>query len=146
MATGALNAARTVCELRNWSVSNLELQKILYIAHMFHLGRTGQPLLVQDFEAWDYGPVVPELYHRVKGFGNAPVGNVFHWISPVALGPDRDILNECADATRNTTASRLVAITHWDNGAWAKCYRPGVRGIIIPNALIAEEYQAREAG
>lgn len=145
MSIGALTAARTVCEMRGWSVSNLELQKILYLAHMFHLGRTGQPLISENFEAWDYGPVLPELYHRVKGFGNGPVGNVFHWIPPAPLGTEKDTLREAADATKQTGASRLIAITHWDRGAWAKCYRPGLRGIAIPNELIRAEYREREA-
>lgn len=145
MATSALSAARTICELRGWTVSNLELQKILYLAHLFHLGRAGQPLVTERFEAWDYGPVIPALYHHVKGFGNSPVRNVFHWIPPVPPGPEYETLRECADATKNTSPSRLVAITHWDQGAWARCYRPGVTGIVIPNDLILAEYQAREA-
>ena len=126
-------------------MSNLELQKILYLAHMFHLGRTGQPLVFERFEAWDYGPVIPDLYHRVKGFGNGPVRNVFHWVPAVPPGPEYDTIRESADATRHTSPSRLVAITHWDRGAWAQCYRPGVAGISIPNDLIAAEYRAREA-
>jgi uncharacterized phage-associated protein len=84
MAISVLSAGRTLCELRGWSVSNLELQKILYLAHMYYLGRHGGPLIREEFEAWDYGPVVPELYHHVKGFGGGPVRNVFHWIDPVA--------------------------------------------------------------
>lgn len=145
MTTSALSAARSVCEMREWTVSNLELQKILYLAHMFHLGRTGQPLVAERFEAWDYGPVIPDLYHRVKGFGNAPVRNVFHWVPPVPPGPEYETLREAAEATRRTSPSRLVAITHWDRGAWAQCYRSGVAGITIPNDLIAAEYRAREA-
>lgn len=145
MTVAALSAARSVCEIRDWSVSNLELQKILYLAHMFYLGRQGQPLIAENFEAWDYGPVIPDLYHRVKGFGNGPVRNVFHWVSPATRGPQYDILKEAAEATKNTSPSRLVAITHWDHGAWAQCYRPGVGGIVIPNDLIKAEYLARDA-
>jgi|GEM_PF-6636616 len=58
MAVHALSAARAICELRDWEVSNLELQKILYIAHMVYLGETdSHPLIKENFEAWDYGPV-----------------------------------------------------------------------------------------
>ena len=143
MAVSALSAARTVCEMRGWRVSNLELQKILYLAHMFHLGRTGQPLISENFEAWDYGPVVPKLYHRAKGFGSGHVKNVFHWISDV---PNEltayDVLEEVTDATNDLSPGRLVALTHSDSGAWAQYYRPGARGIVIPNPAILAEYHS----
>jgi uncharacterized phage-associated protein len=144
MAVSALSAARTLCELRKWNVSNLELQKILYLAHMFYLGRNGAPLLNEDFEAWDYGPVIPELYHRAKAFGSGPVRNVFHWVPPVPPGTtEYEVLREAVEATRAMRAGQLVAITHWDRGAWAQVYRPGLRGVKIPNHAIAGEYRDR---
>ena len=39
--------------------------------------------------------------------------------------------------------AQLVAITHWQKGAWAKHYRPEVRHCIIPNSDILKEYRAR---
>lgn len=125
-------------------MSNLALQKMIYIAHMFHLGRTGEPLVLEDFEAWDYGPVIPRLYHHLKGFGNDPVRNVFHWIPAVSSDMEEfSVLEEVAEATKSATAGRLVSITHWNSGAWASCYRPGIHGIKIPNEAILEEYRER---
>jgi uncharacterized phage-associated protein len=146
MSVSALSAGRTICEIRGWSVSNLALQKILYLAHMFHLGRTGgKPLINENFEAWDYGPVVPDLYQRAKAFGNGPVRNVFHWVPDVAEGtPEYAILKEAADSTSGISPGRLVAITHWDKGAWADCYKPGIKGIKIPNSRILAEYRDRD--
>ncbi|MQA65531.1 MAG: DUF4065 domain-containing protein [Alphaproteobacteria bacterium] len=145
MAVTALSAARSLCQMRDWSVSNLALQKILYIAHMIHLGRTsGQPLLRENFEAWDYGPVVPELYRRARGFGSGPVRNVFHWEPEAGRGTmEYDVLREASNATNGMTPGRLVAITHWPKGAWYRCYKAGQRGIVIPNQLILDEYNAR---
>ena len=146
MAIPALSAARALCELRNWQVSNLELQKILYLAQMFYLGRTnGEPLIAEHFEAWDYGPVVPDLYRHVKGFGDQPVRNVFHWVEEVDHArPEFSLLQEAANGTANIKPGRLIAITHWDKGAWAQVYKPGEHHIRIPNRLILEEYRARE--
>ena len=131
MAVHALSAARSLCELRDWTISNLALQKILYIAHMFHLGRTGAPLISEQFEAWDYGPVVPEVYRRVRGFGSERIRNVFHWVPGVPEGSsEMQLIHEAADATKGMTPGRLVSITHSENGAWYKCYKPGYRGIV----------------
>jgi len=144
VAVSSLAAAKTVCELREWQISNLSLQKIIYIAHMFHLGNTGNPLINSTFQAWDYGPVIPELYHKVKGFGSSFIGNVFHWTN--SIDPKTDefrTLKEIADQTRNLSAATLVDITHWKRGAWNKIYKSGVRGAIIPNSEILKEYHGR---
>lgn len=146
MAVSALSAARTLCELRDWGISNLALQKILYIAEMYHLGTTGQPLLREDFEAWDYGPVVPDVYSQAKGFGSGPVRNVFHWVPSVPPGTSEyDVLSQVAEMTKPFSAGQLVDITHWVDGAWARHYHSTGRGITIPKADIAEEYRARSA-
>lgn len=146
MAVSALSAARTLCELRDWNISNLALQKILYIAEMYHLGMTGKPLIREDFEAWDYGPVVPEVYSQARGFGSGPVPNVFHWIPSVPPHTEEHkILAEVADMTKRFSAGQLVDITHWTGGAWARNYHPGERGIVIPKSEIAEEYRARSS-
>jgi len=48
---------------------------------MFRLGRTGSiPLVNGRFEAWDYGPVNPELYQRLKIYDAASVRNIFRVI------------------------------------------------------------------
>lgn len=147
MAISALSAARSLCELRDWTVTNLQLQKILYIAHMFQLGQTdGQPLIAENFEAWEYGPVVPELYRRARGFGSEPVRNVFHWEDDVPKDSlEFNMLKEASESTKGMSAGRLVAITHWEKGAWYKCFKPEMRGIRIPNRMILDEYRAREA-
>jgi uncharacterized phage-associated protein len=145
MAVHAFSAAKTICVLRDWSVSNLELQKILYLAHMYHMGvHGGAPLIYEPFEAWNYGPVVPDLYHRMKTFGSGPVQNVFHWIDSVPMGtPEFESLREAAEGTKNMRPSQLVANTHSTAGAWATVYQPNVMGVRIPNAAILNEYRAR---
>ena len=147
MSVSALSAAKTLCILRDWSVSNLELQKILYLAHMYHMGvHNGAPLIKEPFEAWNYGPVVPDLYQRAKGFGSGPVQNVFHWIDPVPMGTSEfQSLREAAEVTRRLRPSQLVANTHAPGGAWYSTYRPNVTGIRIPNAAILNEYRSRSA-
>jgi len=85
MAISALQAARKICELSKWTVTNLKLQKILYIAHMVYMGRNKKPLIFEQFEAWDYGPVVNSLYHYVKIFGDQPIKkSIFYDVEDVS--------------------------------------------------------------
>lgn len=144
MAISVLSAARHLGQRSGWTLSNLQLQKILYLAHMMHLGEKGAPLLTGGFEAWDYGPVNPELYSVAKIFGSSPVRDVFHGATPVK--PDSDeaaTLNDACDQLSSVPAGRLVAITHDKLGAWYRAYAPGLRGVPITQAEILKEYQRR---
>jgi uncharacterized phage-associated protein len=73
MPLRAMQAARMVCEHGSWRVTNLSLQKILYIAQMLFMGEHNTRLIDTDFEAWDYGPVSPEVYRKVRIFGANPI-------------------------------------------------------------------------
>lgn len=108
------------------------------------LGRSdgAQGLVADKFQAWDYGPVLPVLYHRAKAFGSGPVQNVFQ-IYQLPTGSDGAIIEETVSALAGKSAGELVAITHWEKGAWAKNYVPGSQGIVIPDADILDEYRRR---
>lgn len=55
-------------------VTPLKLQKIVYIAHGFHLAIYDEPLVGNEIaEAWEYGPVFPSLYHEFKDLGARPI-------------------------------------------------------------------------
>lgn len=142
MTIAVLSAAKRLAERSNWSLTNLELQKILYLAHMFHLGRTdGEPLVNGHFEAWDYGPVHPELYRAARIFGRSPVKDIFAGCADIEPGSQSAILDEAYDSLGHAGASRLVNATHRKGGAWYNNYVPGERHRIIPNDEILAEYR-----
>ena len=141
MSVNVLSAARFSCEFSGCSISNLHLQKLLYIAHMFHLGlKEGVPLIDESFEAWDYGPVQPILYHKAKVFDAGPVGNIFRSYPKIQDGPEKETLESVLRSLKGISGAKLVAMTHNEKGAWAKNYHRGIFGIIIPNEDIIEEY------
>jgi uncharacterized phage-associated protein len=141
MTISILSAAKHLAKQSNWSLSNLELQKILYLAHMFYLGRTGEPLVHGQFEAWDYGPVHPDLYHKAKIFGSDNVQNVFHANSDLSESPERKVIDEAYSSLGKVGAGYLVHATHRKDGAWERAYLPGTLHCIIPNNDILREYQ-----
>ena len=147
MSVNVLSAAKFSCEFSGWSISNLHLQKLLYIAHMCHLGQTeGEPLIDGSFESWDYGPVHPVLYHKAKIFGADPVGNIFRSYREIQDGPEGKTLETVLKALKDFSGAKLVALTHREEGAWAKYYHPEV-SITIPNEDIIREYHGLiEAG
>lgn len=143
MAVHVFDAAKRVCELGSWDVTNLKLQKILYLAQMVHLGRYEQRLIDETFEAWDYGPVSSKLYHRAKVFGSGPVGNLFHGSGPILDKRADDLIVEACKNLLPKSPSELVAMTHDPNGAWARNYRPDRLAIPISDNDIIDEYRSR---
>lgn len=142
MTISTFEAAKKICHLSNWGITNLKLQKVLYLTHMMYMGKNGsQPLISDYFRAWDYGPVVPELYHEVKMYGNKPIRSGFYR-TPVVEGiPEAEEIEKACSFLLNQTASRLVDFTHRTGGAWQKSYAPGQKNIIIPNNDIIQEYR-----
>ena len=146
MAARLDSVAKRVCDAGDWSVTNLQLQKMMYLAQMLFMGtHEGERLFDGVFEAWDYGPVEPTLYHKVKGYGASPISdNVFgNALNFAANSPRLAFLTEELPGLLEFTPRELVEITHWDGGAWAKYYEPEVRHIRIPDAAICDEYVAR---
>lgn len=146
MAARLESVAKYICEKSGWSVSNLELQKLMYLAQMIHMGRyDGKLLFDGSFQAWDYGPVEPDLYHRVKSFGSSSVKDVFY--NAKGFQEDdyrRKVMDDVCERFLKFSAGDLVEITHSDIGAWAEHYVPGLRNVRIPDQDIKTEYDRRQ--
>ena len=100
-------------------------------------------LVTRDFEAWDYGPVEPDLYQKLKAYGSSNIADIF-FEEPYEEATDGySCIKYMIDRLGDATSRRLVAITHREGGAWAKCYQSGIPGITIPDRLILEEYNDR---
>jgi hypothetical protein len=62
---------------RGEPLSNMKLQKLVFIAHGWSLAILNKPLFYEDVCAWRYGPVVPKLYDALIKYGS---GNVTDYI------------------------------------------------------------------
>ncbi|MEM1149311.1 MAG: type II toxin-antitoxin system antitoxin SocA domain-containing protein [Pseudomonadota bacterium] len=137
-------AAKTIAELWGRPITNLSLQKLLYLSHMVHAGRGRGHLASNPFQAWDYGPVEPELYHKLKAYGAKPIPlTVLPATSYQEDAPEMESILEVVNALKGASPRKLVSITHAKKGAWAKNYQPGVFGVEIPESDIIEEFNAR---
>lgn len=71
----ALNMAKYIidkCTRDKYPISNLQLQKILYYIQKEFL-QHGSMAFPENIEAWQFGPVVPEVYRQYCGFGALPI-------------------------------------------------------------------------
>lgn len=51
----------------------MKLLKLVYIAHGWHRGYFSENLINDAVQAWRYGPVIPDLYRKVKGYGRRDI-------------------------------------------------------------------------
>src|SRR5689334_21455587 len=114
MAARLDSVAKFICDSGDWKVTNLQLQKLLYMAQMLYMGRhDGARLANANFEAWDYGPVEPDLYHKVKMFGSGSIEDVFFNARYYNKGDERrTTLQEVCDNLLSKRPGELVDITH----------------------------------
>lgn len=140
------DAARKVIALTNVSLgdalSNLKLQKLLYYLQGFFLSQLGRPLFDEDMEAWNYGPVVPSVYHHYKIFGATSIP-VPSNEQTVDLGEDGEALfQEVYSRFNRYSASALVEMTHAES-PWQdhRPRRKGTRGGVIPKQELTRFFE-----
>lgn len=93
-------------------ISNLKIQKLLYYTQGFHLALYGTRLFSQEVYAWQYGPVVQEVYQEFRRFGaNAieiPENFDFNQFNKEEL----ELLSEINDIYGQYSAVKLMNMTH----------------------------------
>lgn len=114
-------------------LSNLKLQKLLYYAQGLHLGATGNLLFGDPIEAWDHGPVVPNVYHEFKEFdaGLLRLAPDDPFDFPDVDGDTTQFLIDVWDTYGGIAAWKLRNMTH-DEPPWSRTYRQGERHVVIP--------------
>jgi uncharacterized phage-associated protein len=135
------------------TVTPMQLEKLCYFAHGFDLALFDQPLTSEKIEAWDWGPVYPDLYDALRKYGSKPVTDFIHlnnWAThghvrgPVVGAQLSDI--ECALLDTvwrdygSMEAFQLSAITHEKGSAWDRVYKPGVRHTAVPDDYTKEQF------
>lgn len=115
-------------------ISNLQLQKILYYVQLSFL-KTSGALFEDDFEAWQFGPVVPAVYYKYSAYGSMPI-DIFE--SKYHLDSDSmAIIDPIVDEKRELNPWDLVKETHRNDGAWDRIFQHGKGNRqVIPKQLI----------
>ena len=133
----AIDVARYVvnkCTLDHHSISNLQLQKILYYIQKDFL-QSNLIAFDDDFEAWRFGPVIPVVYNKYCGYGGMPI----RLLNTRDLLDQnyKDIIDPIIIEKRVMNPWRLVEETHEPGKAWAEIYKDGLGNHrVIPKELI----------
>lgn len=116
-------------------MSNLELQKTMYFVELDYYKQTGKHLVDENFEAWQYGPVVPDVYEKYRKYGPDLIERTKENI-PLD-GVNIDVINKTVGRCCNTRIWDLIEESHRSDGAWQKTIDSNSR--TINKKWIAEE-------
>ena len=148
MTINILQAAKHLCEKSEWRLTRLEVQKIIYLAHVWYLGKNEQPLVEGDFEAWPHGPVNVELFYFSKKSKSRELDKkTFGFVKDLDEETNKneiEALNYLFDSCSPVDGWELVDVTHWKGGAWVKNFDEN-KPQIIPLEDIRAEGKARLA-
>lgn len=127
-------------------LTNLKVQKLLYLAHGLMLARHQAPLLNEPFRAWKYGPVIESLYHRLKVFGPDAVSASDPFIEPWAAMPTdahqgKQAIADVLKQFGRKSGGQLVNLSHAPDGPWAQVYQADTSSSEIGNDLIEHYFR-----
>jgi uncharacterized phage-associated protein len=130
-------------------VTQMKLQKMVYFAHGYHLAKYGEPLIREEFEAWKFGPVIPDIYQSYKLYGSDPIFDTdLISRSTTDVGKPAELSESAKDAleytwrfTKRLSATQLSHWTHLAGSPWALVYNPNEWSIPIKNESIKEYFK-----
>jgi uncharacterized phage-associated protein len=127
-------------------VTNLKLQKLLYIAHGTMLAVHGTPLVLGNFSAWKYGPVLEPIYHDLKVFGADSIKSSDFYIQNWGKLPAEDadsnaVIDAVVDHFGGWTGASLIDWSHLPNGPWNAVYKDNSKKIHIENKDIEKYFK-----
>lgn len=119
-------------------ISNLQLQKILYLVQEHYIGTNKTPLFDDNFVAWKYGPVIESVYREFSSNGGE---KITQRCSEVELDceVEKDILPTIKE-NRSAYPWELVKKLHQKGHAWDTTFNNGEGyGDVIPLSLIEKD-------
>jgi uncharacterized phage-associated protein len=123
-------------------ITQITLFKLLYFVNAAYLVIYGNRLVKEDFYAWKFGPVIPELYEITRKYRQNPIEQYIH--KGNELDNDKNAI-VCIQSIYNYFADyspfSLVEITHSIGGAWSKVYYSQDSRGIIKDEDIKDEYK-----
>ena len=139
------------------SLTQMQIQKLVFIANGFSLALSDEPLVVDDFEAWDYGPVEPELRRHTVFYGGKPITRLltpsdgdlsFFFRADDLAEPyranlnnfERKIIENVYQRYGGLSAMQLSKLTHQPDTPWHRAYAEG-RNRRIRREDIADHYR-----
>jgi uncharacterized phage-associated protein len=138
------------------AVTPMQLLKLVYIAHGWHLAYFNAPLINEEVQAWKYGPVIHSLYKQLRQYGSGAVGELiptgpFPWSRDSEVtGDSAALLDHVWDRYAGFSGIQLSAMTHQQDTPWFNAWHnqggSGQYFAPIHDGDIYQHYKAKVEG
>ena len=141
-ACAVANEFLRLAKLEHTTLTNMQVQKLVFLANGYCLALTGSPLYYHNTQAWQWGPVIPQLYKALQKYGNGSVTEDL--AAPDDIAPDDAdalaIIRGAWSGYGNRSAFELSSLTHKPGSPWRQTWEKDQFGI-IPTDTIAAYYR-----
>lgn len=132
------------------SIDPLKLQKLVFVGQGWHLAAHGRRIVGENVEAWDFGPVFPQLYHEFKKYRRSPIarpGLCFDKFDPDQETDEGFVLDQLWRVHKDVTGISMANKTHEPGSPWEQVIRKYVEEkepipsyLAIPDDIIRDYY------
>ncbi len=126
--------------LADESLTPMQILKLTYIAHGWMLGLYKRPLIKDEVQAWQYGPVISTLYNKLRNYRSAPVLRIVPYGDETLDEKEANIVKQVYDKYGHLSGPALSRLTHAKDTPWDLIYEKGSFGLVISNDLIEDHY------
>ena len=138
----AIWVANVILHKMDNKLTPLQLNKLIYFSHGWFLGLYDKMLILDNVEAWKYGPVISSIYYTFRDNGPYPIH--FHdYFDKVYTGlndKENDIVNQVIEGYGSLSGPALIDLTHEIGTPWEKYY-DGSFDVVIPNSEIRDYFK-----
>lgn len=132
-------------------LTNLSMQKLVYFAYGWIRVYPGKKLFYDRIEAWQYGPVIPSLYHQLKRYGSKQItqklveydyekNEFFSWNLTEGTAI-REMMGRIWDRYKSLPPNAMVALTHKRGTPWFETIKKHGYKAEIDDELIFNHFQ-----
>lgn len=143
MAYSSIKVANAFRDLSGGNLTPLQLIKLVYIAHGWSLAIYDRSLINEDVRAWQYGPVIPQLYNAIKKYRAEPVKDIIPGDNdkkPISE-EDRQLISVIYEKYGNYSGGQLSTLTHKPHSPWSQTWNEHGENQIIQSNVISEHYK-----
>jgi uncharacterized phage-associated protein len=141
------NAILAKAATRGLSLTLMQILKLVYLSHGWSLAMLNRPLSKVPAQAWQYGPVHPQVYSAFKQFGSGPItgparsrqtGEVY---AEELAQDESELIDAVLDTYGHFHAFQLSNMMHKPGTPWAHIFAGGSGAYNdIPDELIKNHY------
>lgn len=125
-------------------VTQLKLQKLLYLVQANYLAATGRRLFNAPVEAFDNGPVVYSMLKQFESYSKSVIAPESTSWAPELLPSDARMFIEAVwNRYQDWTASALWQLTHEKKSPWHEYYEKDSFRKQIPDAAMRDYFRTK---